>query len=198
MSNRRIDVQTFLNEQPFSGFQSATQAGSFVLTEKTPETQAHSGVDVVLSRPYILGSAMLWLAYFMGLVIFYALINWMPVLFKEAGLPPREATLIAAVFIAGTLMNTAQSSMPSLAAAFYPTKGRATGVAWMLGLGRFGGIAGSFLVAELARRQLGFGDIFGVVAVPGVIAALALLVKLAGNPNRSVDATSRQREALAH
>ena len=26
---------------------------------------------------------MLWVAYFMGLVIFYALINWMPVLFKD-------------------------------------------------------------------------------------------------------------------
>jgi AAHS family 4-hydroxybenzoate transporter-like MFS transporter len=36
----------------------------------------------------------------------------------------------------------------------------------MLGLGRFGGIAGSFLVAELSRRQLGFGEIFTVVAVP--------------------------------
>ena len=52
-------------------------------------------------------------------------------------------------------MNTAQSSLPALAAGFYPTQGRATGVAWMLGLGRFGGIAGSFLVAELARRQYG-------------------------------------------
>ena len=29
---------------------------------------------------------MLWISYFMGLVIFYALINWMPILFKDAGL----------------------------------------------------------------------------------------------------------------
>ena len=229
---------------------SAEQAGAFVLTEKGPVTQAHSGVGVVLSAPYRLGSAMLWLAYFMGLVIFYALINWMPVLFKDAGLPPQQATLIAAlfplggvgavafgwlmdrfnadrivaigyaltavaiyaigqavghvgalvvaVFVAGTLMNTAQSSMPALAAAFYPTKGRATGVAWMMGIGRFGGIAGSFLVAELARRQLGFGGIFLVVALPGAVAALALLVKLAGNPSRQpVDAALR-RESLGH
>ena len=27
---------------------------------------------------------MLWPTHFMGLVIFYALINWMPVLFKDA------------------------------------------------------------------------------------------------------------------
>ena len=59
------------------------------------------------------------------------------------------ALLMLLVFVGGTLMNTAQSSLPALAAAFYPTQGRATGVGWMLGLGRFGGIAGSFLVAEL-------------------------------------------------
>ncbi len=43
------------------------------------------------------------------------------------------------VFIAGSIMNGAQSSMPALAAGFYPTQGRATGVARMLGIGRFGG-----------------------------------------------------------
>lgn len=229
---------------------SAEQAGAFVLTEAGPVTQAHSGAGVVLSAPYRLGSAMLWLAYFMGLVIFYALINWMPVLFKDAGLPPQQAMLIAAlfplggvgavafgwlmdrfdadrivaigyaltavaiyaigqavghigalvvaVFVAGTLMNTAQSSMPALAAAFYPTKGRATGVAWMMGIGRFGGIAGSFLVAELARRQLGFGDIFGVIALPGALAALALFVKLAASPSRQPVNAALRRESLGH
>ena len=34
----------------------------------------------------------------MGLVIFYALINWMPILFKDAGIDPRTATLISALF----------------------------------------------------------------------------------------------------
>ena len=90
--------------------------------------------------------------------------------------------LMAMVFVAGTVMNTAQSSLPALAAGFYPTQGRATGVAWMLGLGRFGGIAGSFLVAELARRELGFGGIFMVVAVPGLVAAAALVLKQVAHP----------------
>jgi AAHS family 4-hydroxybenzoate transporter-like MFS transporter len=83
-------------------------------------------------------------------------------------------------------MNTAQSSMPALAAAFYPTQGRATGIAWMLGIGRFGGIAGSFLVAELTARQLTMSQIFAVVAVPGLIAALALLIKHAAAPENAV------------
>jgi len=167
-------------------------------------------------------------------VIFYALINWMPILFKDAGLDPKTATLTAAlfplggcgaiffgwlmdrfnanriiaigyaltaaaiyaigqvvgdvgalvlvVFLAGTIMNTAQVSMPALAAAFYPTQGRATGVAWMLGIGRFGGIAGSFLVAELARQELGFSEVFMVIALPGLIATVALIVKQFAEP----------------
>ena len=69
------------------------------------------------------------------------------------------------------------------------TQGRATGVAWMLGIGRFNGIAGSFLVAELTRRQFAFKEIFTVVAVAGVIAASALLVKqTTSSDSETVDA----------
>ena len=204
---------------------------------------------MVLSRPYLVGSISLWVAYFMGLVIFYALINWMPILFKDAGVDARTATLIAAlfplggcgavlfgwlmdrfnankiiavgyvataaliwligqaagsvgglmvvVFLGGTVMNTAQSSLPALAASFYPTEGRATGVSWMMGFGRFGGIAGSFLVAELSRRQFTFTEIFSVVAVPGLLAALALLVKQWANPE-PVGAARARGAVAAH
>ena len=213
---------------------SAASAPSFSLSESRPSSAGKAGIALVLSRQYLVGSVMLWLTYFMGLVIFYALINWMPILFKDAGVEPRSATLIAAlfplggcgavlfgwlmdrfngnkiialgylvtaaliwligqaagnvgslvvvVFLGGAFMNTAQSSLPALAAAFYPTAGRATGVSWMLGFGRFGGIAGSFLVAELSRRQFTFTEIFTVVTVPGVIAALALVVKQWAHP----------------
>lgn len=228
----------------------AAQAERFVLTETAPAAAGQSGIGVVLSAQYRLGSAMLWVAYFMGLVIFYALINWMPILFKDAGIEPKTATLIAAlfplggvgavlfgwlmdrfnanriiaigyaltalsiwavgqsvgqvgtlvvvVFVAGTIMNTAQSSMPALAAAFYPTKGRATGVAWMLGIGRFGGIAGSFLVAELAARQMSFDNIFTVVAIPGVIATVALLIKQFAHPDDPSARNGVGTESLAH
>jgi AAHS family 4-hydroxybenzoate transporter-like MFS transporter len=91
---------------------------------------------------------------------------------------PRDVAFLgSAVFLAGITMNMAQASLPALAAAYYPTRGRATGVAWMMGIGRFGGIAGSFLVAELARRQWGFTGTFAVIAVAGVVATMALLVK---------------------
>ena len=106
--------------------------------------------------------------------------------------------LVVVVFVAGAIMNTAQSSMPALAAYFYPTAGRATGVAWMLGIGRFGGIAGSFLVAELARRQLGFESIFAIVAVPGAVAALALVVKQLTHPERPAQPAATLQSALGH
>lgn len=191
---------------------------------------ASRGIGLVLSRHFVLGSVMLWLAYFMGLVVFYALINWMPVLFRDSGMDARTASMITAlfplggvgalvlgwlmdrfhggsvlalgyagtavavwaigqsmgeqgllmavVFVAGLVMNATQASMPALAAAFYPTEGRATGVAWMLGIGRFGGIAGSFLVAALTVRQVSLPGIFATVALPALVAMLALGVMM--------------------
>lgn len=229
---------------------SVSSASSFVMSETKAVVEGKSGLGVVFSRAYAVGTVMLWLSYFMGLVIFYALMNWMPVLFKDAGLAPGQATLIAAlfplggvgavffgwlmdrfnanriiavgwlltaiaifsigevvgsvgtlvvvVFVAGTIMNTAQSSLPALAAAFYPTAGRATGVSWMLGIGRFGGIAGSFLVAELSRRQLSFSEIFMVVAVPALVSAVALLIKQFAHPEPSGAAKRVAEEVHAH
>ncbi|WP_343676827.1 MFS transporter [Paraburkholderia heleia] len=226
----------------------AANAQVFTMTEHAPQTQS-KGLGVVLSPMYLVGSVMLWVAYFMGLVIFYASINWMPLLLKDSGLTASSATLISAlfplggvgavlsgmlmdrfnanriiaacyaltalsvwligqaagnvallvlvVFVAGVLMNTAQSSMPALAAAFYPTQGRGTGVAWMLGIGRFGGIAGSFLVAELARRHVTFAGIFATIAVAGLIAGAALLVKQAARPQAS-GSSAAKTESFGH
>lgn len=203
-------------------------ADRFILTEHGA-LDGKKGLGVVLCKTYIVGSIMLWISYFMGLVIFYASINWMPVLFSEAGLSSKTATLISALFplgglgavlsgvlmdrlnanrvvaacyaltaaslfvvghaadkigllpvavlLAGVMMNSAQVSMAALAASFYPTEGRATGVACMLGIGRFGGVAGSFLVAELTRRHLGFADVFTALAIAGAVSCVCLLIK---------------------
>jgi len=215
-----------------------------------PQGGSHKGgIRVVLSRRYIVGSLMLWVAYFMGLVIFYAVINWMPILLKDSGLSPRGATLISALFplggigavlsgifmdrfspdrvvaacyaltavsvcligqvignvgllivfvlLSGVLMNTAQVSLPSLAAAFYPTEGRGTGVAWMLGIGRFGGVAGSFLVAELTREHASLAGIFATLAIGGIVAAIALMIKHWGRRGES-SSQNGIRESVMH
>ena len=79
----------------------AADATSFVMHEKALGDPAKSGIGMVLSSSYLVGSVRLWVAYFMGLVIFYALINWMPLLFKDAGLEPQTAALISALFPLG-------------------------------------------------------------------------------------------------
>src|SRR6476469_3772731 len=73
----------------------------FVMHEKAAATEARSGIGMVLSSSYLVGSVSLWVAYFMGLVIFYALINWIPLLFKDAGLAPQTASLISDLFPLG-------------------------------------------------------------------------------------------------
>jgi MFS transporter, AAHS family, 4-hydroxybenzoate transporter len=212
----------------------AAFARSFSIAESGAVVDGERGLRIVLSQRYIVGTVMLWLAAFSGLVIFYGSISWMAVLLRGAGQDPQRATLISTlfplggvgavfsgmlmdrfspprviaicyglaavsvyligqaagsigalvivVFAAGVLLNTAQSSMPALAAGFYPTQGRATGVAWMVGISRFGGIAGSFLIAELTRLDFSFTEIFAVLAVAGVVASIALLVSQAARP----------------
>ncbi len=98
------------------------------------------------------------------------------------------------VFIAGSIMNGAQSSMPALAAGFYPTQGRATGVAWMLGIGRFGGILGAFSGAFLMQAQLSFETIFTLLAIPAFLSAIALLIKY--RVSKSVPATTDEARSL--
>ena len=176
---------------------SAQQAQAFFLTETKASVAGQSGLGVVLSPAYRMGSLMLWLAYFMGLVIFYALIALTAATIYAIGQTVGSVgLLVLVVFVAGTFMNTAQSSMPALAAGFYPTQGSATGVAWMLG--RFGCIAGSFLVAELARRHFDFAATFMVIAIPGVIAMLALLAKQHFHPETASEHNAGRTEVLGH
>ncbi|HDR9761119.1 TPA: MFS transporter [Burkholderia cepacia] len=82
-------------------------------------------------------------------------------------------------FAAGFFLLGSQCSMPTLATAFYPTRGRAAGVAWMLGLGRFGGIFGAYVGGLLLAERFSFNIFFAVAAVPMLIASSALLVKRA-------------------
>jgi AAHS family 4-hydroxybenzoate transporter-like MFS transporter len=68
----------------------------------------------------------------------------------------------------------------------------------MLGIGRFGGIAGSFLVAELTRRELSLPAIFTIIAVSGLIAAIALMVKQFAHPESAPEHAAAQQEAHDH
>jgi AAHS family 4-hydroxybenzoate transporter-like MFS transporter len=69
----------------------------------------------------------------------------------------------------------------------------------MLGFGRFGGIAGSFLVAELTGLEMSFAQIFTVVAIASLASAAAILVKeLAYRSVRRAADGSPANEVAAH
>ncbi len=187
-------------------------------------TRTQWALAVVLSSRYRFGTLMLWLAYFMGLLIYYLLTNWLPTLFKDTGFSGEKAALMTSlfplggvlgnlcvgwimdrfaghrvvaltyvlvgvlvllvgqgvghqlwlgtlIFLTGTVATSAVTSMSALAASFYPIRARATGVAWMLGVGRIGGVAGALVGAALMGLGWQFGAVFSLLCVPAVIAA---------------------------
>jgi AAHS family 4-hydroxybenzoate transporter-like MFS transporter len=96
--------------------------------------------------------------------------------------------MMCATFFAGVAMNGAQTSMPVLAASSYPTEARASGVSWMLGAGRMGGVAGAMLGGVLVQAGFSMAQIVAGLAGTALVAALALYGK---------DYASRAATALA-
>jgi AAHS family 4-hydroxybenzoate transporter-like MFS transporter len=83
--------------------------------------------------------------------------------------------LAACVFAAGFFVSGSQVGVNTLAAAFYPTESRATGVSWANGVGRIGSIVGSLAGGVMMSFGMDIASVFGIVAVPAVIAGLAML-----------------------
>ncbi|CAB5524644.1 4-hydroxybenzoate transporter PcaK [Pseudomonas putida] len=205
------------------------EAASFSVPEQKA-VAAGNVFKVIFSGTYGLGTVLLWLTYFMGLVIVYLLTSWLPTLMRDSGASMEQAAFIGALFqfggvlsavgvgwamdrfnphkviglfyllagvfayavgqslgnmtllatlvlVAGMCINGAQSAMPSLAARFYPTQGRATGVSWMLGIGRFGAILGAWSGATLLGLGWNFEQVLTALLVPAALATVGVVVK---------------------
>jgi AAHS family 4-hydroxybenzoate transporter-like MFS transporter len=93
-----------------------------------------------------------------------------------------ESSLFAVfVLLAGFCMSGAQTGMNAFAPSCYPTAVRATGVSWMLGIGRFGSISGSFLGGMLLTMGWGFSSVISILAIPATIAAIAIIAATLGS-----------------
>lgn len=90
------------------------------------------------------------------------------------------------VFTTGFFMSGAQTGLNAFAPGCYPTAARATGVSWMLGMGRFGSIFGSAFGGALLGMGLGFGTVLSLLAIPATLAGIAIL----GTRRRSGDETA--------
>lgn len=209
---------------------SLEQVTQFYLEEDRVAVKKGS-VAQLFSMPWLPGTLMLWMTYFMGLVIYYVLLSWMPTLMLGMGYPLAESAWLtslftfggtagillagwlmdrweahkvvslgfmltmlfslalgvehnhivlfgALIFLMGITMNGAQSGLQTLAATFYPTHCRATGIAWMQGVGRFGGVAGTMMSAQLLSLQWQADSILMFLSLPALVAAAATIYKL--------------------
>src|SRR5204863_3478922 len=85
------------------------------------------------------------------------------------------AILFAVVFVAGFCVVGGQGAVNALAATYYPTDLRSTGVGSGLGVGRVGGIVGPYLAGTLVGAGWMPKQIFYAAAIPALISAVMML-----------------------
>ena len=117
-----------------------------------------------------------------------------PVLLAEFGLavvfitalskiPASFALMLTVTFAAGLMVIGAQAGLNALAANFYPTAIRSTGVGWALGIGRVGSIVGPLLGGWLLKAGWKPGQILLFGTVAAACAFAAILLSRAGGRN---------------
>jgi AAHS family 4-hydroxybenzoate transporter-like MFS transporter len=104
--------------------------------------------------------------------------------------------LFVVVFIAGWCVPGGQGGVNALAATYYPTYLRSTGIGSGLGIGRVGAIVGPLLASELMRRHWAARELFLAAAIPALISAVVMYSMrwAMKQPTQAVDAG----EALVH
>ncbi len=197
-------------------------------TVNEPARQHKAPARQLFSERYRFGTLALWLTYFMGLLVIYLTMGWLPTLLRDGGLSIERAATITGLFqiggtvgaivvgwimdrrnpnrviaiayalgglcivslgalslessllvlgvtAAGFCMSGAQTGLNAFAPSYYPTDFRATGVSWMLGIGRFGAIFGSLIGGAVLSLGLGLPLLFTLLGLPAFAAAVAIL-----------------------
>lgn len=109
---------------------------------------------------------MIALTYFIGGLALIALGNF--------GVATASAAVL--VGVVGFFLSGAQTGLNAFAPSCYPTVARATGVSWMLGVGRLGSILGSSIGGLLLSLGWGSQHIFMLLAIPATCAAIAISI----------------------
>ena len=171
---------------------------------------------------------MFWVAFFMCLLMVYALASWLPKLMIQAGyslgasmlflfalniggmigaigggvladkfhLKPvltimfvagaialillgynsPQIVLYTLIAIAGATTIGSQILLYTFVAQYYPTAVRTTAMGWASGIGRIGAIVGPILTGALLTLELTHQMNFLFIAIPGIIAAIAIFL----------------------
>jgi len=88
------------------------------------------------------------------------------------------ATVSLIVFVAGWCIVGGQPGLNTLAANYYPTAARSTGVGAALGVGRLGAILGPYAGGVLLGQQWQAQQLFWVAAAPAAISTIVLAILL--------------------
>jgi AAHS family 4-hydroxybenzoate transporter-like MFS transporter len=98
------------------------------------------------------------------------------------------AAILCGTFFAGAGVIGGQTGANALAASFYPTYIRSTGVGWALGIGRIGSVVGPIFGGVMLSLHLPLTTVFLAGAVPSLIGSGAIF--LMGRTQVSVNAKS--------
>jgi AAHS family 4-hydroxybenzoate transporter-like MFS transporter len=114
------------------------------------------------------------------------------------GQPALSLTLLfIVVFVAGFCVVGGQGAINALAATFYPTHLRSTGVGTGLGIGRVGGIVGPYVAGALVGAGWAPREIFYAAAIPALISAITMVSLRWAMKSQKTDSVSKS-EVLAH
>lgn len=98
------------------------------------------------------------------------------------------------IAIAGFCILGGQTALNALAAMYYPTSVRSTGMSWAMGIGRIGSILGPVIGGELMRFNWTTSHLFIAAAVPAGFALLSVIVFWrSGKLPATASSTSRVR-----
>ncbi|WP_180096636.1 MULTISPECIES: aromatic acid/H+ symport family MFS transporter [unclassified Acinetobacter] len=243
LTNKNQTSQAHDIIQKISPEQVITHDTQFVLNEVQKGDEAP--LKALFQQGRSFSTFMFWLAFFMCLLMVYALGSWLPKLMIQAGyslgasmiflfalniggmigaigggyLADRfhikkvltimflcgalalillgfnspQFVLYTLIAVAGAATIGSQILLYTFVAQYYPSTVRSTGMGWASGIGRIGAIVGPVLTGALLTMNLPHQMNFFAIAIPGVIAALAIFLV---NLKTSVDAQALARSSM--
>jgi AAHS family 4-hydroxybenzoate transporter-like MFS transporter len=102
-----------------------------------------------------------------------------------------------AISCAGFFLVGGHIAAIALAATYYPTMARSTGVGWAIGIGRVGSIVGPLIGGIMLARGVDAQSLFTAAAVPALVASAAALVLARMAPSASATVSSTQAAPAA-
>ncbi|MBN3811190.1 MFS transporter [Paraburkholderia sp. Ac-20347] len=83
--------------------------------------------------------------------------------------------MFVAIFLTGFSIIGGQPALNALAATYYPTSLRSTGIGWSLGVGRIGSVVGPMLGGALLHLNWSSSALFVAAAVPACVSLLGIM-----------------------